>query len=165
MLDEDETRKHAELDVKLISDGESSILIDEWYLVPKIWDSVRRECDKTQQTGNYILTGSTTLPSKSQKENVHHSGAGRIARMKMYPMSLYESGDSVGKASLQDMLNGVQKNCSTGDIEVRTLADLIIRGGWPANLNKDVEDYGVIPKAYIEAVLNEDINSAEDKKV
>lgn len=164
MLDDEETRMLADLDVKLILNDLPPTLIDEWHLVPKIWDAVRRECDKTQQTGNYILTGSTTLPSKNQKESVHHSGAGRIARMKMYPMSLYESGDSSGKASLLEMLEGRQENCLVDEVELKYLADLIVRGGWPANLNTTSEDFGVIPKYYIEAILNEDINSEEDKK-
>lgn len=72
MLDDENIRNLANLDIKFLFDGESPTLIDEWYLVPKIWDAVRRECDNTTKTGNYILTGSKALPSKKQKEEVHH---------------------------------------------------------------------------------------------
>ena len=95
-------------DVKSIFNKDSEKkpqLIDEWHLVPAIWDAVRRECDITTEKGNFIITGSTTLPNKIMKEKVHHSGAGRIGRLNMYTMSLYESGDSTGKASLTNMLN------------------------------------------------------------
>lgn len=164
MLDDENIRNLANLDIKFLFDGESPTLIDEWYLVPKIWDAVRRECDNTTKTGNYILTGSTTLPSKKQKEEVHHSGAGRIARMNMYPMSLYESGDSTGEISITDMLAGIIKNKLFHETSVKELANLIVRGGWPANLNKEAGDIGLIPKSYIDTVLNYDIHSDEDKK-
>ena len=81
-------------------------LIDEWQIVPSIWDAVRHECDSDHNKGKFILTGSTTL-TKEEQEEVFHSGVGRIATLKMYPMSLYESGDSSGEISLLDMLNNV----------------------------------------------------------
>ena len=83
--------KHlAEMDVNLVLNEESPELIDEWQEVPAIWDAVRYKCDQDKEKGKYILTGSAT-PVTTQ---IHHSGAGRICRMKMYTMSLYESGDS-----------------------------------------------------------------------
>ena len=83
--------KHlAEMDVNLVLNEESPELIDEWQEVPAIWDAVRFKCDQDKEKGKYLLTGSAT-PVTTQ---IHHSGAGRICRMKMYTMSLYESGDS-----------------------------------------------------------------------
>ena len=74
-------------------------------MVPSTWDSVRHECDKTQDTGKFILTGSTTLSKEEKVDEVFHSGTGRIASMHMYLMSLYESGDSSGNVSITDMFN------------------------------------------------------------
>lgn len=166
-MDDEDVRKMANLDVKSIfnSDIEKKPqLIDEWNLVPTVWDAVRRECDKTIEKGNFIITGSTTLPDKVMKENVHHSGAGRIGRLNMYTMSLYESGDSSGEASLTKMLNNTQETVNTGSIEILQLAKLIIRGGWPANINISEEKSGIIPKSYVDSILNIDMNEGEDKK-
>ncbi len=164
-MDDDNVREMAKIDVKSIfnqSSDKKPQLIDEWHLLPNIWDAVRRECDNTTEKGNYILTGSTTLPDKIMKEKVHHSGAGRIGRLNMYTMSLYESGDSSGKASLTKMLNNEQETENTGDVEILQIAKLLIRGGWPANINIDESKIGLIPKSYIDAVLNIDIN--EEKR-
>ena len=102
-LDDDETKERALLDLELILNEEQPELIDEWHLVPKIWDKVRRKCDEDSKKGKYILTCSTELNDERKKE-VFHSGAGRIGKVKMYTMSLYESGDSTGEASLTAML-------------------------------------------------------------
>lgn len=166
-MDEEENQERADLDVKSIfTHDESKMpqLIDEWNLVPKIWDATRRECDKTSKKGNYILTESTTLPKKIQNEKVHHSGAGRIGVIKMYTMSLYESGDSNGKASIMDMYNGIQESMPIDDVELKTLAELIIRGGWPANIGNKGNRIDIIPKGYINSVLSKDMIDDEDKK-
>lgn len=97
-LDDDETRQKANLSLDLILNGKSPELLDEWNLVPKVWDAVRRKCDETTNKGNYILTCSTKLTDNEQKEKIHHSGAGRIGKINMYTMSLYESGDSSRKS-------------------------------------------------------------------
>ena len=83
-------RSLAQMNVDLILNKEYPELIDEWQEVPAIWDGIRFKCDEDNKRGKYILTGSATPVTK----DIHHSGAGRIARMKMYTMSLYESGDS-----------------------------------------------------------------------
>ena len=166
-MDDDDVREMAKLDVKSVFNNDSDKkpqLIDEWHLVPTIWDAVRRECDKTTEKGNYIITGSTTLPNKIMKEKVHHSGAGRIGRLNMYTMSLYESGDSSGKASLTKMLNNEQETVNTGSVEILQLAKLLVRGGWPANINVDENKIGVIPKSYIDSILNIDINEDTEKR-
>ena len=167
-MDDDDIREMAKIDVKSIFNNDSKKkpqLIDEWHLVPTIWDAVRRECDKTTEKGNFIITGSTTLPSKTMKEKVHHSGAGRIGRLNMYTMSLYESGDSSGKASLIKMLNDTQETINTGNVEILHLAKLIIRGGWPANINVSENKIGLIPKSYIDSILNIDMNKEIEKRV
>ena len=154
----------AKVNPKYIFNEERPQLIDEWQLVPTIWDAVRHECDKDHNKGKFILTGSTTLTKEEEEENVYHSGAGRIALMNMYPMSLYESGDSTGDISITDMINGTANLKRIGKIELEKIAQLVIRGGWPENINVVVEKQGIMPKSYIDSVIYKDINERKDKK-
>ena len=160
-LDDDETKERALLDLELILNEEQPELIDEWHLVPKIWDKVRRKCDEDSKKGKYILTCSTELNDERKKE-VFHSGAGRIGKVKMYTMSLYESGDSTGDASLTAMLEDKQKNVNVKIPSLKELANLIVRGGWPSNIKVDADKVGLIPKSYIESILDKNMN--DDKK-
>lgn len=158
---EKEIRNLAEVNPKYIFQEARPQLIDEWQLVPEIWDSVRHECDTDGKKGKFILTGSTTL-NKEKMKNVFHSGAGRIARLKMHTMSLYESGDSSGEVSIMDMYNSKVESRYLGKVELDELAKYIVRGGWPANL--DTEDIGLIPKSYIESILSKDIDEEDGKQ-
>ena len=160
-LDDDETKERALLDLELILNEKQPELIDEWHLVPKIWDKVRRKCDEDSKKGKYILTCSTELNDERKKE-IFHSGAGRIGKIKMYTMSLYESGDSTGDASLTAMLEDNQKNVNVKIPSLKELANLIVRGGWPSNIKVDADKVGLIPKSYIESILDKDMN--DDKK-
>jgi len=163
-LDEEETKAKAELSLDYILDEEKPELIDEWNLVPKVWDAVRRECDNTTKKGNFILTCSTKLSDQKQKESIHHSGAGRIGKIRMQTMSLYESGDSTGEASIMDMFNDVQKNKkSKYTPSLEDLADVIIRGGWPSNLNTPKDKIGIIPKSYVLSILDKDMNDEKNR--
>lgn len=162
LLDEDEVKEKAKLSLDLILNDEKPELVDEWNLIPEIWDAVRRKCDDTTSKGNYILTCSTKLTDEEQKEKIHHSGAGRIGKIQMHTMSLYESGDSSGKASIQDMYNGTLENQLNDKITLDKLANLIIRGGWPSNIKTEEDKIGIIPKSYIEAIIDKDIH--DDKK-
>ena len=153
-----DTREKAKLDVSLVLDGENPLLIDEWSEVPEIWDAVRHLCDKDKKKGKYILTESTTLRRNEDEEKIHHSGAGRIDRMKMYSMSLYESGDSTGVASLKALFNGTQKNIATKKTTLDMLAKYIVRGGWPENIETSDEYVHIMPESYLNAVLTHDIN-------
>lgn len=161
-LDDEEMKEKARLSFDLILNDKKPELIDEWNLVPEVWDAVRRKCDETTEKGNYILTCSTKLTDENQREKIHHSGAGRIGKIKMHTMSLYESGDSSGKVAITDMLNGNLENGLNPKITLEELANLIIRGGWPSNINVPNDKIGIIPKSYIEAILAKDIN--DDKK-
>ena len=107
------------------------------------------------------MTCSTEL-NDEKKKKVYHSGAGRIGKIKMYPMSLYESGDSSGQASLSKMYDGTQENVLVKEIDIRSLANLIVRGGWPRNIEVSQENANLIPKSYIESILDKDMN--DDKK-
>lgn len=160
-LDDENTRNLALYDINLILNEKSPELIDEWHLVPEVWDAVRRKCDEDSKSGKYILTCSTEL-NDEKKKKVYHSGAGRIGKIKMYPMSLYESGDSSGQASLTKMYDGTQENVLVKEIDIRSLANLIVRGGWPRNIEVSQENANLIPKSYIESILDKDMN--DDKK-
>lgn len=156
-LDEETTYEKSSLNLEMVLNEEKPELIDEWTKIPKVWDVVRRKCDSIGTPGNYILTCSTEL-SEMKKKEVFHSGAGRIGKLKMYPMSLYESKDSTGEASIMDMYNGVQKDVNVTVPSLEDIATLIIRGGWPSNLKVDKSLVGLIPNSYIEAILDKDIN-------
>ena len=162
-LDDEETRQKAELSLDLILNDKSPELIDEWNLIPKTWDAIRRKCDETTDKGKYILTCSTKLTDNEQKEKIHHSGAGRIGKINMYTMSLYESGDSTGNATLQGMLNGTLENQINEKITLEKLANLIIRGGWPSNVNVAEDKIHIIPKSYIDAILDKDMNDDKNR--
>ena len=139
-----QNRKLAELSPSIVLDGECPRLIDEWQDVPALWDAVRYEVDKRAAHGQFILTGSSTPKFKGIK----HSGAGRIARLRMRPMSLFESGDSTGEVSLQDICNGIIKPKITGEVNLKKIAEYLIRGGWPGNQNTDAKESGLMPAEY-----------------
>lgn len=162
-LTEKEIKNLAEVDPKYIFNKLRPQLIDEWQQVPDIWDAVRHECDEDSKTGKFILTGSTSL-NKEDSKNIFHSGAGRIARLKMHTMSLFESGNSTGDVSIRDMLNSTVNCGYIRKVELMELAEYIIRGGWPANNNTNINDIDLIPKSYIESILNKDINDDNGKQ-
>ena len=163
-MTEKSSRELAKIDPKYIFTKKSPQLIDEWQIVPAIWDTVRHECDNDYEKGKFILTGSTSLTKEEKEEEVLHSGTGRIAIIRMYPMSLYESGDSTGEVSIRDMLNNNVKCGYVRKVELYELARLIIRGGWPENVEIDGEEAGIIPRSYIDSVVYSDINERKDKK-
>ena len=153
-----ENRTKALMDVSLILDKESPELIDEWSEVPEVWDAIRHRCDEDKKKGKYILTESTTLRSKEKQDKIHHSGAGRIDKMKMYSMSLYESGESSGLVSLQSLFNDTQENRVVEKTTLQRLATFIVRGGWPENLEVSDEDIHILPQSYLKAILEYDIH-------
>ena len=146
--------KHlAEMDINLVLDKDYPQLIDEWQEVPEIWDAIRFKCDQDKQKGKYILTGSS-VPVTNK---FHHSGAGRICKMNMYTMSLYESNNSSGDVSLRDLFDNNVHNKLLDNIKLEHIADLIVKGGWPEAINLDSRDALKISQSYIEAVLEKDI--------
>ena len=163
-MTEKSSRDLANVDPKYVFTKERPQLIDEWQVVPAVWDSVRHECDSDAEKGKFILTGSTTLYEKEDDDQVFHSGTGRIAMLRMHPMSLYESGDSTGEVSVTDMLAGTISEGYVRKVELDELAGLIIRGGWPANLGVSEEDIGIIPESYIEAIVTKDIHEGRTRK-
>lgn len=148
-------------DPNLILNGEYPLLIDEWQLVPSIWDCIRRKCDEDKIKGKFILTGSAT-----EKENtIDHSGAGRICKLEMETMSLYESGDSEGIISLSELFKNEDiMSSNVKELTLEDIANLILKGGWPENINKNAYESQIIAKSYIKDILDKDINEIDDKK-
>ena len=148
-----QNRKLAEMSPDLILDGDFPRLIDEWQEVPPVWDAVRYKVDQIPQKGQYILTGSATPNHKG----IMHSGAGRIAKLRMRPMSLYESGDSSGRVSLEEICHGKITPVMSGEVDLRELIRLIVRGGWPGSLELPVNQAALLPMEYLNAVIDDDV--------
>ena len=155
-----QNRALAELSPALVLEGEPPRLIDEWQEVPPLWDAVRYTVDQRGQKGQFILTGSAT----PKRKGVLHSGAGRIGKLRMRPMSLYESGDSSGKVSLQELCEGKLTPAITGEVDLRTLARLTVRGGWPSNLDIADADISLLPGEYLDAVIDDDVNRVDETR-
>ena len=155
-----QNRQLAILSPDLVLDGEVPRLIDEWQEVPPIWDAVRFRVDQNDQKGQFILTGSATPNHKG----ILHSGAGRIAKLHMRPMSLYESGDSSGKVSLQQLCEGQLTTAMTGDVDLSHLIGLIIRGGWPGSLGLATEQAALLPVEYLKAIIDDDVFRIDNVK-
>jgi uncharacterized protein len=129
LLDVDKAaRDAAELNPALVLDGDIPRLIDEWQLEPEIWNHVRRAVDDRVEPGQFILAGS----AQPTDDETRHTGAGRISRLRMRPMSLYELGTSNGEISLSALLEGQREEAGDPGLELEDLAEAICRGGWPA---------------------------------
>ena len=153
-----DNRDLVDMNVHIAMEGNPPHLIDEWQDVTSLWDAVRYEVDKRGKSGQFVLTGSSTPKHKG----IRHSGAGRIARLRMQTMSLFETGDSSGAVSLQELCNGRLETQMTGEVELKDLAEYIIRGGWPANQDTDIETARLLPEEYIKAIVEDDVHKIDD---
>ena len=148
-----QNRNLAELSPDLVLQGETPRLIDEWQEVPPLWDAVRFHVDQSSEKGLFILTGSSTPNHKG----ILHSGAGRIARIRMRPMSLYESGNSSGMVSLGDLCADRMESVMTGEVRLTDLIGYILRGGWPASLGLSIKEVSLLPQQYLDAIVDDDV--------
>lgn len=155
-----QNRKLAEIDPNTVLEGAAPRLIDEWQEYPPLWDAVRYKVDQSAQKGQFILTGSATPNHKG----ILHSGAGRIAKLRMRTMSLYESGDSSGQISLEALCNGTLTPAMTGEVDLKNLINLIIRGGWPGSLGLPLKQAALLPQQYLQAVIDDDVYRIDDIK-
>lgn len=156
-----QNRRLAEMSPALVLEGKTPRLIDEWQEVDAIWDAVRYAIDQRGERGQFILTGSST---PKRKENRVHSGVGRIGRLRMRTMSLYESGESSGKVSLGSLCNGNITPMLTGAVDLRDLANYVVRGGFPGAMGLPVENAQLISQSYIETILADDAQRIDGKK-
>ena len=145
----------------LLLQGDAPRLIDEWQLAPKLWDAVRFEVDQRDDFGQFILTGSAVPPDTSE---ISHSGTGRISRMLMRPMSLFESGESSGSVSLEGLFNTDYEVSASVESDIEKLAFLICRGGWPKAVGKSIKVALQQAVDYYDAVVNSDISRVDGKK-
>ena len=143
----------AKISPKIILEGEKPKLIDEWQEATNLWDEIRYDVDKTGLKGQYILTGSST----PKRTGISHSGAGRFGKIHLRTMSLYESGDSSGLVSLKDICEGKDISKNTGEVDLRHLAQLIIRGGFPGNLNFTSNEARKVVNEYINLIVDDDL--------
>lgn len=155
-----QNRQLAEMSPSLVLEGEAPRLIDEWQEVPQLWDAVRYKVDQNAKKGQFILTGSATPNHKG----ILHSGAGRIAKLRMRPMSLYESGNSGGEVSLKQICEGKIEAKITGEVNLKQIIDFIIRGGWPANQDTALKQAAYLPVQYIRAILDDDVYRMDNIK-
>ncbi|MBR6075661.1 MAG: ATP-binding protein [Victivallales bacterium] len=148
----------ADVNPKQLLQGETPRLLDEWQLAPKLWDAVRFEVDHRKELGQFILTGSA-VPVET--EDIHHTGTGRFARLKMRTMSLFESGESNGSVSLANLFNEQTDIEGANDLSFERIAFLACRGGWPQAI--EMRDAIALDQAfdYCDAVVNADISRVD----
>ncbi|GHT78273.1 ATPase [Actinomycetota bacterium] len=150
-------RQLAQLNPSKVIQGESPRLIDEWQVAPGLWDAVRFAVDRQQEKGRYILTGSTT----PAKDKPIHSGAGRIARVFLRPLTLFESGESSGEVSLRSLFDRQIIDPATSSNDLEALAYLCIKGGWPENQSVAPNLVARMPAQYLESVYTSDISNSD----
>lgn len=143
---------------------ETPLLIDEWQTIPFIWDAIRFEIDQRNAFNQFILTGSSS-PTETNK--ITHSGLGRISTLVMRPMSLYESKDSSGEFSINDLFNGIYPSGAFSKHDILDYAYLACRGGFPSVLELNKEDSLEISKNYFESLVNQDfvLNVKQDRDI
>lgn len=165
MQDPDRTKGYlmtAETKPSLLLIGEKPRLIDEWQMAPVLWDAVRTSVDEIGKEGVYILTGSTSV----DRNKIMHSGTGRIAKLVMLPMSLYESKDSVGNISLKELFDNANLDIDgkLSNLTIEKLIEVACRGGWPSSLNIKDEKKLTIAKIYLDNICDLDCSNVDEIK-
>ena len=151
----------ASLNPSLLLEGATPRLIDEWQISPNLFDAARREIDKRNASGQFIFTGSAT----PQERKTLHSGTGRFSYMRMYPMSLYESGESNGSISLADLFKGKPDLGIASSMTIEKLIFCILRGGWPGTLRLQEKAALSIAKEYLYSIENNEWIYSADSNV
>jgi hypothetical protein len=162
MQDPDNTISYQQMaDTKpsLLLKGAIPRLIDEWQVAPVLWDAVRFQVDQRAEKGQFILTGSAVPP-----DNVTaHTGTGRISRLMMRPMSLFESEESNGEISLKSLFDGKQKDTDAESmLTIEKIAFVLCRGGWPASINLKGLPALRMARNYVEAIIHQDISRVDN---
>jgi len=151
----------ANLNPSLLLEGATPRLIDEWQLAPILFDAARREIDKRGASGQFIFTGSVTPPENQRR----HSGVGRFSYLRMYPMSLYETGESNGSVSLAELFNGNPNLDTTSTLTIENLVFCLLRGGWPGSLHMSDKAAVNISQDYLYAIANNEWIYSTDKRI
>ena len=148
----------ANADPSMMLVGEAPHVVDEWQLVPAIWDAARREVDRSGGSrGSFILAGSSSpIPAKGEGKGPVHSGAGRVGRIRMHPMTLAESGESTGQVSLAGLFEGEFEPCAV-ERDTAGLLDVACRGGWPEAVGMAPGDAQLVVREYLRVTLEESV--------
>lgn len=137
--------------------GQEPRLLDEWQLADDVWNQVRHACDEGHRAGRFLLTGSAVPVD----DVTRHSGAGRIGRVRMRPMSLRETGESTGEVSIESLLDGAAVAAHRPAASFADVVDAICRGGWPRHLNKPVPEAQLLLRNYLGEICRTDISSVD----
>lgn len=163
MQDPDQSKGYlatAETKPSLLLVGDNPRLLDEWQIAPVLWDAVRTAVDNRREKGLFILTGSNSVDSSQ----IMHSGTGRIAKLQMYPLSLYESKESNGCISLASLFDNPDYDIDgkKSDLSIERLIFAACRGGWPASINTVSDKAALfIAKTYLQSVCDEDCSNID----
>jgi hypothetical protein len=158
LLDVDANARQAiAVDPALVLDGPTPRLLDEWQIEPTIWNHVRRAIDDRPDPGQFILTGSAVPPD----DITRHTGAGRISRLRMRPMSLFEAGRSAGSVSLVELLEGRMSASADPGLTVSDLAEEVALGGWPGLRGRGVQDGLLAVRDYLDEIARVDIGRVD----
>ena len=156
--DRAENIRMAQIAPGILLQGETPRLLDEWQIAPSLWDSVRFEVDHRGRTGQFVLTGSAV---PANRDEIFHSGTGRISWLRMRPMTIFESGESNGNISLRELFGGAAGLAGANSLEIEDIAFLTCRGGWPTASNQTGEIALDRAFDYYDAVVNEDISCVD----
>ena len=156
---DDNARRMIGADPATVLEGDTPRLIDEWQLEPAIWNHVRRTIDRRAATGQFILTGSA-VPAD---DITRHTGAGRFARLRMRPLSLYEAGRSTGEISLQQLLDGAEQRAKQTGLSITAVAELVSAGGWPAHIHNALPQTLRANRAYLDEIRRTDVSTVSGK--
>lgn len=154
---DEEARRTIAIDAALVLEGETPRLIDEWQVEPSIWNHIRRAVDDRARSGQFILTGSA-IPAD---DITRHTGAGRLARLRMRPMSLFETGHASGMISVAGLLDGVPPRSPRAELSVRSVAELVSVGGWPGHLGRSLKDAQRANRDYLTEICRGDIERVD----
>ena len=157
---DDNARRMVGIDPCAVLDGDTPRLIDEWQLEPSIWNHVRRTVDRRSLPGQFILTGSA-VPAD---DTTRHTGAGRFVRLRMRPLSLFETGLSSGEISLQGLIDGHEQRAKRSELSIVSIAELICAGGWPGNAGKLLRSAVRMNRGYLDEIRRIDISRVSEKR-
>ena len=156
---DDNARRLIGADPAAVLLGNTPRLIDEWQLEPSIWNHVRREIDRRGAPGQFILTGSAVPADDAAR----HTGAGRFVRLRMRPLSLYESRRASGEVSLQRLLDGAEQRAAQSELSIATVAELVSAGGWPGHVGRALPGILRVNRGYLDEVRRTDVSRAGGK--
>ena len=155
-------RQMADTQPSLLLEGATPRMLDEWQTIPVLWDAVRFAADKRQEMNQFILTGSSTPLDEDENSEIEHTGMGRIARLRMRPMSLWESKESTGQVSLQALFDGTQEmRLYENPHTLQDIAYLLCRGGWPGTIKLDKDAALDVAVNLVDELVNVDVNRVD----